>query len=91
MVATTSGRILAAYGFKLLASAHTIVSRSAWRHSSPTDGSGVLADAVGISTWRAGTTTLWIAFIEDTTASTYDFNATHGKINLCKNRFHMFT
>jgi hypothetical protein len=34
---------------------------------------------------------LWIAFVEDTTASTYDLCTTHGKISLCKNRFHMFT
>jgi hypothetical protein len=41
---------------RLLASAPIVVSRSAWRPSSPTDGSGLLAAtaAVGISTWRAG-------------------------------------
>jgi hypothetical protein len=59
----------------------------------PTNGSGVLvvADAVGISTWRAGTAALWIASIEDTIASIDDFHATHGKTSLCKNRFHIFT
>jgi hypothetical protein len=50
----------------------------------PIDGSGLLADAavVGISTWRAGAATLWIASIEDTATSTYDFHATHGKTNV---------
>jgi hypothetical protein len=71
----------------------TPVSRSAWSHSSPTDGSGelVVADAVGISTWRAGAPTLWITSVEDIAASTYDFHATHSKTSICKNRFHMFT
>jgi hypothetical protein len=43
-----------------------------------------LADAavVGISTWRVGAATLWIASIEDTAASTYDFHATYGKTNV---------
>jgi hypothetical protein len=84
IAAIASGRILATFRSRLLASAPTAISRSAWRHSSPTDGSGVLADAdtVGISTWRAGAAALWIASVEDTTASTYDFHATHGKTNL---------
>jgi hypothetical protein len=48
---TTFGRVLATFGFRLLASTHIVVSRLAWRHS-PTDKSWVLADAdtVGIST-----------------------------------------
>jgi hypothetical protein len=85
--------ILAAFGSRLLVSAPIAVTRSDWRHSSPTNGSGVLAiaDAVGISTWRVGTTALWIAFVEEDAASTYDFDVTHGKISLYKNRFHMFT
>jgi hypothetical protein len=76
-----------------LASSPTPVSRSGWRHSSPTDGLGVLAvaNAVGISTWRAGATALWITSIEDNAALTYDFHATHGKTSLCKNWFRMFT
>jgi hypothetical protein len=51
---------------------------SAWRHSSSTDGSGVLVivDAMGISTWMAGVATLWIASVEDTIALTYDFHVT---------------
>jgi hypothetical protein len=45
----------------------------------PTDESGLLAAAtvVGISTWRAGTTALWIASVEDITALTDDFHTTH--------------
>jgi hypothetical protein len=84
MVATTSGRILAAFKSRLLASAPLAVSRSAWMPSSPTDGSRVLANAhaVGISTWRVGFAALWITSVEDTTASTYDFHATHGKTNI---------
>jgi hypothetical protein len=80
--------ILATFGSKLLASAPTTVSRSAWRHSYPTDGSGVLAntnanaDAMGISTWRAGGAALWIAAVEDTAASIYNFHTTHSKTNL---------
>jgi hypothetical protein len=63
-----------------------------FRHSSPTDRSGVLAvaDAVGSSTWRASIAALWIASMEDT-ASTYNFHASHGKTCLCQNKFHMFT
>jgi hypothetical protein len=38
-----------------------------------------------------GIATLWIASVEDTTPSTYDFHATRGKTSLCKNRFRMFT
>jgi hypothetical protein len=34
---------------------------------------------MGICTLRAGTATLWITFIGDNTALTYDFHATHGK------------
>jgi hypothetical protein len=45
---------------------------------------------MGSSTWRAGTTILWIASVQDT-ASTYDFHTTHGKTSLCKNRLRMFT
>jgi hypothetical protein len=84
VVATASGRILAAFRSRLLASAPTTISRSAWSHSSPTDRLGVLANAdiVGISTWRAGAVALWVTSIEDTTASTYDLHATHGKTNL---------
>jgi hypothetical protein len=69
---------------RLLASAPIVVSSSAWRPSSPIDGSGLLADdaIVGISTWRAGAAALWIASVEDTTASTYDFHATHYKTNI---------
>jgi hypothetical protein len=92
VAATTFGRILASYRSRLLASTTTSVFRSAFGHS-PTDGSGVLAitDVVGISTWRVGAAVLWITSVEDTIVSTYDFHATHGKINLCKNRFCMFT
>jgi hypothetical protein len=91
MAATISDRILAAYRSRLLASSPTTVSRSAFWHSSPTDGSEVLAvtDIMGSSTWRAGATTL-IASVEDTAALTYDFHATHGKTSLCKNRFRIF-
>ncbi len=76
---TASGRILAAFEFKLLAFAPIAVSRSAWRPSSPIDGSGLLATtaAVGISTWRVGTAALWIASIEDIAASSDDFHAIH--------------
>jgi hypothetical protein len=92
VVATASDRNLDVYRSRLLVSSAIAVSRSALRHSSPTDGSGVLAvtDAVGSSTWRADAATLWIASMEDTT-STFDFHATHGKTSLCKNRFRMFT
>jgi hypothetical protein len=85
--------ILAAYRFKLLASSPTAVSRSAFWHSSPTDGPGILAitNAMGSSTWRIGIVALWIVSVDDTATSTYDFHATHGKISLCKNRFHMIT
>jgi hypothetical protein len=81
MAATTSGRILAAFGSRLLASAPTAICRSAWRPPSPTDGSGLLAAAaaVGISTRRACATTLWLASVDVTAASTYDFYVTHGK------------
>jgi hypothetical protein len=77
VVATASGRILAAYRISALF---------------PTDRSGVLAvaDAVGSSTWRASIAALWIASMEDT-ASTYNFHASHGKTCLCQNKFHMFT
>jgi hypothetical protein len=37
---------------------------------------------MGIFTWRVGATALWIASIEDTAASIYDFHTTHGKTNL---------
>jgi hypothetical protein len=94
---TASDRILAAFGSRLLASAPTVVSRSAWRPSSLTDGSGLLvativvgisiwragiAAAVGIYTWRADITTLWIASIEDNASLTYDFHVTHCKTNV---------
>jgi hypothetical protein len=97
VVATASDRILAAFRSRLLASAPTVISKSAWRPSCPTDGSGLLSAAtavgistwriganaaVGISTWRAGTATLWIAFVEDNATLTYDFYATHDKIKL---------
>jgi hypothetical protein len=92
MTATASDRILAAYRSRLLASSPTAVSRSALWHSSPIDGSGVLAiaDAVGSSTWRAGAAALWITSMKNT-AWTYDFHATHGKTSLYKNRYRMFT
>jgi hypothetical protein len=79
-----SDKILAAFRSKLLASAPTTVSRSAWRPSSPIDGSGLLANTavVGISIWRAGVAALWIASVEDTTVLTYDFHATHSKTNV---------
>jgi hypothetical protein len=85
VVATASDRILSAYRSRLLASSPTAISRSTFRHSSRTDGSGVLvvANAVRSSTWRAGAATLWIASVEDT-ASTYDFHTTYGKTSLCK-------
>jgi hypothetical protein len=91
MAATTSGRILAAYRSRLLASSPTAIYRSAFRHSSPIDRSGLLAvaDAVGSSTCRAGTTALWIASVDDT-ASTY-FHTTHSKPRLCKTRLRMYT
>jgi hypothetical protein len=51
MATTTSGRILAAYRSRLKASSPTTVSRSAFWHSFPIEGLGVLAiiDVVGIS------------------------------------------
>jgi hypothetical protein len=81
---TASGRILAVFGSRLLASTPIVISRSAWRPSYPTDGSELLVTAatVGVSTWRAGVVTLWIASVEDNAASTYDFHATHGKTNM---------
>jgi hypothetical protein len=87
MAAITSGRILAAYRSRLLASSPRVISRSAFRYSSPTGGSSVLAiiDAVGSSTWRADVAALCIASIEDTAALTYDFHTTHDKTSLCKN------
>jgi hypothetical protein len=87
-----SGKILGAFRSMLLASSPTTVSRSAFQHSSPIDGSGLLvvADVMGSSTWRAGVVALWIASVEDTD-STYDFNITYSKTSLCKNRLHMFT
>jgi hypothetical protein len=86
VAATVSGRILDAFRSSLLASSPPPISQSTWRHSPPTDGSGILVvtDVVGISTWRAGAAALWIAFVEDTTALTYDFHATDGKRSLCK-------
>jgi hypothetical protein len=81
--ATASGRILAAFGSRLLVSTPTVISRSASRPSSPTDGPGLLAAAaVGISTERAGAATLWIASVGDNAALTYDYHATHGKTNV---------
>jgi hypothetical protein len=58
VVVTASSRILAAFGSRLLKSAPAAISRLAWRPSSPTDGSGLLAatTAMGISTWRVGAT-----------------------------------
>jgi hypothetical protein len=84
LAAIASNRILAAFGSRLLASAPIAISRSVGRHSYPTDGSGVLADAtiMGICTSKAGAAALWIASVEDTAASTYDFLATHGKTNV---------
>jgi hypothetical protein len=37
---------------------------------------------MGISTWRAGITALWIASVEDIAASTDNFHATHGMFTL---------
>jgi hypothetical protein len=82
VAATASNRILATFGSRLLASVHAVISRSAWRPPSPTDGSGLLATtttAVGISTRRACTATLWLTSVEVTAASTYDFHTTHSK------------
>jgi hypothetical protein len=86
MAVTNSDRILAAFGSSLLVFSPTPVSRSAWRNSSPTDRSGVLADvdAMGISTLRAGAAALCIASVEDTTGSIYDFHSTHDKTSLLK-------
>jgi hypothetical protein len=80
VAATASDMILAAFGSRLLACAPTAISRLAW--ASPIDESRVLADAVGISTWRVGVATLWITSVEDTTALTYDFHTTHNKTNI---------
>jgi hypothetical protein len=79
---TASGRILTAFRSRLLASAPTAVSRSAWRLLTAaittvgisTWRAGVAA-AVGISSWWAGATALWIASVGDNAASTYDFHA----------------
>jgi hypothetical protein len=92
VAATASDRIMAALRFRLLASSPTTISRSAFQHSFPTDGSALLAatDAMGRFTWRAGAAALWITSVENT-ASTYNFHATHGKTILCKNRLLMFT
>jgi hypothetical protein len=92
VAATASDRILSTDRFMLLASSLTTISRSAFRHTSPTDGSRLLVvtDAVGSSTQREGIAALWIASVEDT-ASIYDFHTTHGKTILCKNRLRMFT
>jgi hypothetical protein len=80
MATTASVRILVTFMSRLLVSYPIAVSRSAFRHSSPTDGSGVLVitDVMGSSTWRAGAAALWIASVEDTTL-TYDILATHCK------------
>jgi hypothetical protein len=90
-VITVSGRILAAFRSRLIASSPTTIYRSPFCYSSPTYGSGLLAvdDAVVRSTWRAGAVTIWNTFVDDT-ASTY-FHATHGKTRLCKTRLHMYT
>jgi hypothetical protein len=92
VAAIASGRILATIRSRFLVFSPTVVSRSAFWHSSPTDGLGLLAivDAVGSSICRIGAATLWIASVEDT-ASTYDFHVTHSKTIFCKNRLHMFT
>jgi uncharacterized RmlC-like cupin family protein len=82
VAAITSGRILSVFESRLLAFAPTVISRSIWRPSTPTDGSRVLVDAVGISTQRVGVAALWIASVEDTAALTYDFHATHGNTNV---------
>jgi hypothetical protein len=83
VAATAFDRILAAFGSRLLASARVAISRTAWRPPSPIDKSGLLAAAVaatvGISTWKACAAALWLASIEVTAASTYDFHATHDK------------
>jgi hypothetical protein len=84
-VATTAfDRLQAANRSRLLAPSPTAVSRTLLWHSSPTVRSGLLAvaDAVGSSTYRAGTVALWNAYV-DYTASTY-FLATHDKTSLCK-------
>jgi hypothetical protein len=84
MTVTASGKILATFRSGLLVPSPTTISRSAFRHSSPTDGPGLLADAdaMGSSTRRVGATTLWNTSVNDT-ALTY-FHATHGKTSLCK-------
>jgi hypothetical protein len=95
VAATASGSILVTYRSRIMVSSPTVVSRSAFRHPSnpPQTGQRYWPSLTlwGSFTWRAGIAALWIAFVEDTAASTYDFHATHGKTSLCKNRFHMFT
>jgi hypothetical protein len=80
---TSSSRILAAFGSRLLAAAPTVISKSAWMPPSPTDGStsGLLAATavVGISTRRASAATLWLTSVQVLATSTYDFHTTHGK------------
>jgi hypothetical protein len=84
MAATTSDRILDAFGSRQLSSSPTAISRLAWRPTSPTDRIGLLATAaiVGISTWRTGVATIWIASIEDNASSTNDLHATYSKTNI---------
>jgi hypothetical protein len=91
VASTASGRILATFRSMLLAPSPTAVSRSAFQHSSPTAGSGLLAiaDVVESFTRRAGITALWNASVDDI-ASTY-FHATLGKTSLCKTRLRMYT
>jgi hypothetical protein len=72
MAASIFGRILADLGSRLLASACAGVSRTPWRPPSPTA-------TMGISTWRVCATALWLASVEVTATSTYDFHATHDK------------
>jgi hypothetical protein len=84
VTATAAARLLATDSSRLLVPSPIAASWSTFRHSSLTPESRLLvvADAMGNSTWRAGTATLWNASVVDT-ASIY-FLDTHGKTNLCK-------
>jgi hypothetical protein len=71
MVATTFGRILAPFEYRLLVFACAAVSRTAWGPPSSTYQLGLLATAtMGISTKRACTAALWLASVEVTVALT---------------------
>jgi hypothetical protein len=85
MATTASNRILAALGSRLLASTPTAISRLEWRLLAVATAVGIstwragTTAIMGISTWKAGTTALWIASVGDNTTSNYNFHATHGK------------